>query len=74
MIRRNQVHEYKVHHFMASASDLGMAPGEWPETIQTDIGNGQPFLRVAEDVRDEDLVCMIYRQFLGCIDLRILND
>jgi hypothetical protein len=67
--------EHDVHRWTAEASDIGLAPGEWPLSIQTDLGNGQPFyLASADKTPSGDLAGVRYRQGLGCLSLLIIND
>jgi len=73
-VKRSQVTEYEPHKFEAEASALGLRPGEWPSTLLTDVGNGQPFL-VSEKLRSWGETCaVIYRQQFGCCELVIHND
>ncbi len=58
------------HHFTVEASDIGLAPGEWPDAIEVPgIGNGQPFLHQLTTS-----TAVRYRQAFGCIDLLVYND
>lgn len=66
----NKPTEFETFRFCIDASELGIAPGAWPRTIATDIGNGQPFVFVR--AKGEEAV--IYRQQLGCIELHVIND
>jgi len=53
--------------FVMDASDLRFVPGNYPERIATNAGNGLPFLmedRIAGRVR--------YKQELGAITLTVL--
>lgn len=68
------IEEYEVHKFSAEASTLGLKPGEWPNRIDTDMGNKMPFLFPLPEVRDGDLLWVTYRQGNGCISLRVYND
>ena len=43
MIRYADVTEVETHKFATDASDLGLAPSSFPPTLDTDMGNGQPF-------------------------------
>jgi hypothetical protein len=52
------------------ASMLGLAPGEWPDAFDTDMGNGRPFILIKVD-RDGT---RIYRQDFGGLVLRVWND
>jgi hypothetical protein len=71
---RLDVHEYEVHKWSAEASTLGLKPGEWPRTIETELGNGMVFIAMRREVRDGDLLWVDYLQGNGCIWLRIYND
>jgi hypothetical protein len=73
-ITRDQVREFDTHKYIADASDLGWSPGEWPEWVPTDIGNGKPFLAFSWEYRDGDVEWVTYRQALGCISLNVHND
>lgn len=74
-ITEDNVLQESVHRFTGFASDLGLRPGEWPEKIQTNMGNGLPFIR-----RDPskgwrgDYEWVNYIQANGCLILRIFND
>lgn len=62
----------------ADASDLGMAPGVFPEVLNCrhDVGNEQPFHRTGEHRIGEDLDYVYYiQQFSGGnVQLRVYND
>jgi hypothetical protein len=68
-LQPNQVTEFEPHKFCTEASSLGWKPGYWPSTIETDIGNGRPFLCVS--VEDE---AVHYKQEYGCCLLHVFND
>lgn len=68
-IKRGEAMEVEVHRFMIEASSLGLAPGNFPDSIETDLGNGQPFLRQSITPH-----YAYYIQALGCISLQLLND
>lgn len=68
------VHEYETRKFCAEASTLGLKPGDWPRTIETDMGNGMIFIAQHKEVRDGDLLWVDYFQANGCITLKIFND
>lgn len=55
--------------YTAEASELGLAPGEWPEQMETTLGNGQPFVRAFLTGRKGS-----YLQSGGCIRLYVFND
>lgn len=60
---------------MAEASELGLAPGSWPETLATDIGNKMPLIRISKKVDAEgDLLYVRYLQSNGIILVKIFND
>lgn len=52
------------------ASDIGLKPGEWPERIDTDLGNRQAFLRW----RKQSHGGWLYIQEFGCLYLSVWND
>lgn len=74
MITRQNTTEFEPHKVFAEHSDLGLRPGDWPESFETDLGNGQPFLRHSKTVVDGDLMWVTYFQANGCIRLRVYND
>ncbi len=51
------------------ASDFGLPPGVWPTKIETDIGNGLPFMLAGADVTAHE-----YRQVAGCVRLVVVDD
>lgn len=64
------VSEVEPHRFTTEASTLGLKPGQWPERINTTMGNQQPFYRYPTESND----FARYRQLLGCIVLTVWND
>ena len=63
--------ESDLHVWITEASDLGLPvlSHEWPDQLETTLGNGQPFVlsrRTAEYAE--------FRQSLGCLSLRVFND
>lgn len=68
------VTSHEGHKFSADASTLGFPVGQWPESIGTDMGNGQPFVRSHNEIADGDLLWVTYRQSLGILSLQIFND
>ena len=74
MLTREDCHEFETYRFSACASDIGLKAGDWPTSIETDLGNGQPFLRQSKKVDAGSLLWVTYAQALGCIFLRIYND
>lgn len=63
--------EIRAHAFHVDASTLGLRPGEWPAALDTNLGNGQRFVR--DGFRYEGEACL-YRQELGALTLLVLND
>ena len=57
------------HHYIAEASELRWPPGHIPQIVQTDIGNGQPFI-----LQSADEAVFIYRQLCGLALLSVFND
>lgn len=75
LITYADVHEDEVHKFSAFASDLGLRAGQWPELLDTDIGNRQPLIRSSKKVTDSgDLAYVRYVQQFGCVAVIIHND
>lgn len=59
--------------FSADASDLELR--HWPETISTNVGNKQPFVRRTKKVSPEgEILYVRYWQNNGCATLVIFND
>lgn len=58
------------HSFCVEASSLQLPPGQWPERIETSLGNKQPFFLQAEPTEEGAR----YLQLNGCITLRVFND
>jgi hypothetical protein len=69
-VTRDQVTETETFRFVTEASTIGLPPGNFPRTLETDLGNGQPLVR--QDGGMERGVR--YRQLLGCISVIIFND
>lgn len=62
--------EIAVHRFCTEASTLGIKPGECPQVLETDLGNGQPLVLEAIGTGGE----ITYLQAFGCVKLVVLND
>jgi hypothetical protein len=69
-VEQGIVTEGRWANFTADASDLRLPPGEFPTRIQTELGNGRPFVRLGID----DTGSGHYLQEAGCIELTIYND
>ena len=68
------LHEFEVHKWSVEASDLGLKPGEFPQAIETTLGNGMPFYAYHTNAVEGDIIYVAYMQGNGCIQLRIYND
>lgn len=66
---RSFFEEEHLHFFSTEASTLHWPPGEWPEQVQTNLGNSQPLIRQSLDKHGAT-----YTQLAGCITVRIYND
>lgn len=74
-LKLKHVTSYDVHRFCVEASSIGIRAGQpWPRTIETELGNGQPFTAFEVESNEDGLVSISYRQALGCIDLTVFND
>lgn len=58
---------------VADASELGLQPGQWPERIETTLGNKMPFQKSGLDLLDGECVGCTYRQPEGLV-LYVYND
>lgn len=57
--------------YVAEASTLQIAPGEWPVSLETDLGNGKPFLSWSWVVQEG----MLYlQQDNADLKLTVVND
>lgn len=61
--------EDEAYCYSADASDLRLAPGNWPCSLPTNIGNGLDFIKTS--VGDG---FVRYDQAGGCVSLVIFND
>jgi len=68
-VTRQNAFEWSPFQFTTDASMLELAPGVWPKTLATDLGNGLPFVRTGLDPD-----CGHYAQANGCIVLNVYND
>jgi hypothetical protein len=61
--------------FEVDASDLDLAPGQFPDSFETSLGNKNLFLKDHEDFQfDGELNYVAYRQRSSFVELRIFND
>lgn len=56
--------------YVADASELGLAPGEWPELLTTDLGNGRPLILSGVWPDGQHT----YKQESGCLSILVFND
>jgi hypothetical protein len=68
-IKRDQCLEHEVHQFSVEASSLGWPPGEFPNLIETDLGNGERMVLTGLTGQ-----AATYHQQFGCITLSVWND
>jgi len=70
-ITSQNAREMSVHRWDADAAELGIPPGiEFPASIETDLGNGQPFQFQGYDGDRAGF----YKQAYGCLLLKVWND
>jgi hypothetical protein len=55
--------------FCLCASDIGLRAGQWPETLETSIGNALPLKRIRVEGDG-----VLYRQACGSVELLVFND
>lgn len=60
--------------FSIEASQLGLKPLEWPVTMLTTLGNGQPLRRSKVVHEGRELVAVIYEQQMSPITVKVFND
>jgi hypothetical protein len=71
MVEDETVCEMHPHHFFTEASSLRLPVGQFPNRIETNLGNGQPFFLVQ---KDRDGRAYHYRQEFGNVELTVYND
>ena len=64
--------EYDTFRFVVEASDLRLAPGEYPVRLETTLGNGLPFIYDARLSTPDGVP--VYGQSNGVLTLRVLGD
>jgi hypothetical protein len=63
--------EDRSHQFSCEASAIGLCPGCFPQTIETDAGNGEPLsIERAAFGADDRVLGVVYRQ--GDLGLEVL--
>jgi hypothetical protein len=70
VITRAQLTQTNTTGFEADASDLGLKPGEWPQTLVTALGD---FKQIAP-CRGQAPGFAIYSSLDGRLTLRVYND
>jgi hypothetical protein len=74
-ITRDNAFESDLHRWVTEASDLGLAPGDFPLSFNTTLGNGQPFyLSGGDKTAGGDIAGVRYRQGNGILSLLVIND
>jgi hypothetical protein len=66
--------ETSAYTWVTEASTLGLAPGSVPLTLETTLGNGQPFNFVGSEGGSDCMTKFHYLQGNGCISLVVFND
>ena len=77
MLTGEHIHQDRDNQFefYCFASDVEQFRAGFPRTVETNIGNGQPFVGRTKKVdSDGDIVYVRYTQQLGCYDLIVYND
>lgn len=68
---RPGIHEIGPDRYMVDASDLGLAPGQWPNLFTVE-GSGQLWSFDAVEKREGELIGVTYRS--GQKTLAVVND
>jgi hypothetical protein len=69
------VSEFIPNELDTLASDLSLTPYPWPETLETTLGNGRPFIFwTTEEDKWGHVLWAIYRQERGGTKLYVHND
>jgi hypothetical protein len=66
----SDVDKLSMFTFSAEASELGIRPGQFPDVIETNIGNKLPFY---SPVAENEGRSVVYTQVAGCAKLKIYN-
>lgn len=69
MITLSDVTVVDTLRYSSFASDLRLAPGTFPLTLPTPMGNGLDFMLIKQTADKA-----VYRQLAGCIELIVFND
>lgn len=69
------IEEYETHKFSCFASDVEVFRRGFPARVETNMGNGMPFIATSKKVNaDGDIEYVRYYQANGCIELKVFND
>lgn len=73
-LKRAGFHEHQPHTFYGEGSSLEQTRVNWPQEIETSIGNRMPLLRISKKMNGDELAYVRYKQSFGIINLVIYND
>ena len=75
-ITSSNIYEFECHRLISDAVEIGLAPGEWPRSIDAapDLGNGLPFMLTREMRTAGEFHGCFYTQANGILTIRIFND
>lgn len=82
-VRSNMVTEVSPYCFIADMSDVGLTvkelietfKGFFPTILTTDIGNGENLILTGiERTREGEIGCIVYKQVVGAVQLKLFND
>ena len=73
LLGHRHVLPYEPGGYHADASSIGLKPGEWPQEIQTDMGNSENFVKQYAHQERGRLVHVDYVQRYGSLRLRLWN-
>lgn len=74
IINAADVQELRPAYFVTDASSVGLLVGDFPEFIETTLGNKQPLVRCNVDRGAGDINSVVYAQQLGNVVVKIFND
>lgn len=70
----SHVTEVEPNAFHTEASCIELDPGQWPITIPTRMGNGEPLRRYRTIYEGGELIGVLYVQDFGCVRVTVAND
>lgn len=71
-VTENQVTEFEFGKYCIEASELRLPPGQYPQSLSTNMGNGLAFVFERMVTHSGDVA--EYKQIAGSIFLHVLND